>query len=340
MRARAWPAAKNPIPILLTLCLWPWILASCSARSQAPSAAAPTPVATPTTAPAPIIAFLRDGELWKTAIDDATSAQILATAPSGEVISDFVWSADSSELFYLIGAQIHRVSIADKQPKPIGTPQLPTDLLIDRLEETTDPRILIILTVDAEGANRSFSFKLDDQSTSELSVDQYNALALPNPPVVRKFSDLAVGPDLARLLFKEVVGTNEVLFVADLNTGARLRLTDLGEIGDFEETAQLDGTRRLLEAAWSPDGRFAVFNPAQSCSETGLCYGYLYLIDSLGGVAQKLSQEMVVAVAVDWAPDGKRIVMEDGGQIVVVEIGGDKRRLTEGNRPKWQRKRV
>jgi Tol biopolymer transport system component len=299
------------------------IFASCQIHSKTP--------ATMVTRPAPSIAYLHEGELW-TMMDDGKEAAAVASAPDGEVISDFIWSKDGEALIYAIGSP-------DGKTAGIGSPQLPAGLGVDRLELSQTPQVIIIHTTDADGQNRTFSFSLADQKTIELSIDGYNRIAPPQSPIVRQLTDLSVAPDMNRLLFKAVPTNHEELFVADLETGARQQITDLNQLDGFEPTSEFAGVRHILEASWSPDGRYAIFNPAQSCSEVGLCYGRIYLVDSWGGRQQRLSEEMVVNAAVEWAPDSKRFAFDDGGHITTGEVGQTVRRLAEGNRPKWRPKR-
>jgi Tol biopolymer transport system component len=333
MYLRALPVAKIRT-ISFTLGLFSLIaialFVSCQIHSKTP--------ATIVTRPAPSIAYLHEGELW-TMMVDGKEATAVASAPADEVITDFLWSNDGEALLYAIGSQINRLSLLDGKTAGIGAPQLPADLGIDRLELSRTPQVIIIHTTDADGQNRTFSYSLNDQKTLELSIDGYNRLAPLQSAIVRQMTDLSVAPDLNRLLFKAVPTNHEELFVADLETGARQQITDLNQLDGFEPTSQFDGVRHILEASWSPDGRFAIFNPSQSCSEMGLCYGRVYLVDSWSGRQQRLSEEMVVTPAVDWAPDSKRFVFEDGGHITIGEVGQTVRRLTEGSRPKWRPKR-
>lgn len=335
MSVRALPAAFKSGSIVRILYAVLFLIASCSYNPPDPPLGE-TPAPTPTPSPPAVVAFLKNGELWSTDADSGSTERVLVALPPGEVISDFVWSADGSGLFFLHGLQISRVDFVNTVVEPLGTLAISPDLLVDHIETTTDSDQLIISTLDANGNLRSFSFKLSDKSTSELSIDRLDNLAIPSPPIVRGFSDLSVCPDQRRVLFKEVVGVHEELFIAELESGARLRLTDIVRIGGFEESAETDGARRILEAGWSPDGRFVVFNPAQSCSESGLCYGFVYVVDSLGGIPRQITQEMSVGAALDWSSDGKRLVIEDGGQIIVVELWGNQKRLTDGNRPRWR----
>lgn len=335
MSVRALPAAFKFGPIVRILYPVLILIASCS-YNPPHQPAGETPAPTPTPPPHAVIAFLKDGELWATDADKGSTERLLAALPPGEVISDFVWSVDGSGLFFLHGLQINRVDFANTAIEPQGTLAISPDLLVDHIETTSDSDKLIISTLDTNGNLRSFSFKFSDKSTSELSIDQIDSLAVPSPPIVRSFSDLSVCPDQYRVLFKEVVGVHEELFIAELESGARMKLTDIARLGGFEASAETDGARRILEAGWSPDGRFVIFNPAQSCSESGLCYGFVYIVDSLGGAPRQLTQEMSVGAALDWSHDGKHLVFEDGGQIFVAELLGGKRRMTNGSRPRWR----
>src|SRR5262245_57687343 len=130
MYLRALPVATNRVAIIiLTLGLSTLsaaaLFASCQIRSK-------TPVTT-ATRPGASIAYLHEGELW-TMMDDGKEATAVATAPEGEVITDFLWSTDGGALIYAVGSQIQRLSLPDGKTTGIGSPQLPAGLGIDRLE--------------------------------------------------------------------------------------------------------------------------------------------------------------------------------------------------------------
>ena len=73
-----------------------------------------------------------------------------------------------------------------------------------------------------------------------------------------------------------------------------------------------------------------------SCSETGLCYGRLFLVDSGGGAQLQLSLEMMVSLPHDWTPDSRQIAYDDGSRIVIADTSGNPKALAQGNHPKWQ----
>jgi Tol biopolymer transport system component len=137
-------------------------------------------------------------------------------------------------------------------------------------------------------------------------------------------------------LFKGVAGTGEELFIADCETGARLQITNLYALGGFEESVKTEGGRRVIEAAWSPDGRYVIFNPMQYCSDIGLCAGRLFLVEGFGGAQLQLSVETMVNVPGEWTSDGSLLVYDDGNRIVVANTMGMPKVLAEGNHPKCQ----
>jgi Tol biopolymer transport system component len=295
-------------------------------REGPPDAAAPAP---------PLIAYLREGNLWVIGADGANARQI-ASAPEGEAINDYFWSPDGRRCYYLIEAKLFAVAPEAGKPEAAGVLALPPGTTVDRLELGRDGKTVIAHALDANFAPAIFAAPLGEAGARELGVDGYAALAPPQPRVIRRFGELAVSPDARRLLFKEAAGSDEQLFIADVETGARHPVADLRSLGGFEESAEFDGGRHVLEAAWSPDGRFLLFNPAQSCSETGLCYGRLFLADAWGGLPRQLSAEMMVGLPAEWSRDGTQLLYDDGSQVLLADVGGQVRRLTEGNRPKWQ----
>jgi Tol biopolymer transport system component len=170
----------------------------------------------------------------------------------------------------------------------------------------------------------------------ELTVDGYIAVIQQRPAVIRAIGEMSVSPDGKRILFKDTVGNGDELFISDAETGARMKVTNLDEIAGFEESVETEGGHRVIEATWSPDGRYVIFNPMQSCSETGLCYGRLFLVDAWGGAQLQLSVEMMINVPNDWSGDGKLLVYDDGSRVVVADTNGNPRALALGHHPRWQ----
>jgi Tol biopolymer transport system component len=97
-----------------------------------------------------------------------------------------------------------------------------------------------------------------------------------------------------------------------------------------------EGGRRVIEASWSPDGRYIIFNPMQSCSESGLCYGQLFLVETWGGAQLQLSTDMMINVPGEWTSDGSLLVYDDKNRIVATDTNAYPKALSDGNRPKWQ----
>jgi hypothetical protein len=283
----------------------------------------------------PLIAYLHEGHLWVVQADGA-GARLLARAPEGEAINHYVWSRDGSRCYFFIGPQLFAVSLSDGKVVEAGEMALPPEAAIDRLELGRDGATLLAHVLGAGAAPKPFALRVGQREAQELTVDEYQALAQPPPLVVRSFTDLAVSPDGRHLLFKEAVGNDEQLFVSDVETGARHQVSALGALSGFEESALRDGGRHLLEAAWSPDSRHVIFNPAQSCSELGLCYGRLFLAEVWGGTQLPLAREMMVNIPLEWNRAGTLLVYDDGGQVLLADTRGQIRRLGEGLRPKWQ----
>lgn len=298
----------------------------------ASSAASTTPLAAPAKLRA---AFLREGNLWMISSDGADEQQ-LAVAPEGATIQDFVWALDGSRLYYSIGASFFEVVIATRSTAGVGELTAPPGVVIDRLELGRDGQTLLVHALDADAAARLFAVTIGQREARELAVDEYLALQQSRAPVVRNIGEMSVAPNSRWVLFKDLVGTGEELFIADVETGARLQITNLYELDGFEESVAIEGGRRLLEAAWSPDGRYIIFNPMQSCSETGFCYGRLFLVDAWGGAQAQLSAEMMVNVPLEWTSNSQSLVYDDGSHVVISEANNAPRTLTEGNHPKWQ----
>jgi Tol biopolymer transport system component len=204
------------------------------------------------------------------------------------------------------------------------------------MEMGRDGETIVIQALDADASTRLFALKIGGSDSRELSVDEYASLISPRPPVIRAIGAISVSPDGRMVLFKDVVEDGEELFVADTETGARIKVTSLYDLGGFEESVETEGGRRVIEATWSPDGRRIIFNPMQSCSETGLCYGRLFLVDAWGGSQLQLSYEMMIDLPNEWSADNKLLVYDDGSRIVIADTNGNPRALANGNHPKWQ----
>jgi len=323
-------ACKTIYVCLLALSIW-----SCSswrhtARSAAPSA---PPQAPPK--PKPYVAYLRDGDLWVIQ-SDGTNQRLATDASEGEAIQDFVWGVDGGRLYFSMGERLFEVILQTGNLASAGELTVPKGFAIDSLEMGRDGRTIIVRTLDANASARLFALTIGERGARELTVDEYSSMIEPRPPVIRAVGEMSVSPDGRLVLFKDVVGNGEELFVADAETGARVKVTNLHELSGFEESAETEGGRRVLGATWSPDSRYIIFNPMQSCSESGLCYGRLVLVDAWGSAQRQLSSEMMVDLPGEWSKDNHLLIYDDGSRIMVAGADGNLRKLAEGNHPKWQ----
>jgi WD40-like Beta Propeller Repeat len=322
---------------ILSACLLALSAWSCSswqhiARSAAPSA---SPQVAPTPIPTPYIAYLREGDLWVIQSDGADH-RLVAAAPEGEAIQDFVWDPDGDRLYFSAGRRLIEVVLQTGNLASAGELGAAQAGAIDNLEMARDGKTIIVRTLDANAAARLFALKIGEREARELTIDEYNSMIEPRPPIVRAMGEMSVSPDGRLVLFKDVVGTGEELFVADAETGARFKVTNLYELSGFEESVEVEGVRRVIGATWSPDSRYIIFNPMQSCSESGLCYGRLVLVDAWGGAQRQLSSEMMVDLPGEWSNDNNLLVYDDGSKIVVAGPDGNLRTLAEGHHPRWR----
>ncbi|HMY76616.1 MAG TPA: hypothetical protein PLQ88_32655 [Blastocatellia bacterium] len=313
-------------------------LPACNSKPVIPKEAKETvasPTPTPTPKPKPFVAYLKNGDLWVIRAD-GTDERVLAVAAEGETIQDFVWAVDGSRVYYCVGQQLFEIVIETSNIASAGEFTAPPGVTIDRIEMARDGKSILINALDANAAARLFALTIGQREARELAIDQYSALLPQRSPVVRSVGELSVSPNARWVLFKGVAGTGEELFVANAETGARVQITNLYQLGGFEDSVQIEGGRRVMEAAWSSDGRYVIFNPMQSCSETGLCYGRLFLVEAFGGVQLQLSVEMMVNLPTEWTTDGKLLVYDDGSRVVVADTQGFPKALAEGNHPKLQ----
>lgn len=320
-----------------SLCVFLLALSVCAcspspdvARNAVPSA---SPQATPKQKP--YIAYLRDGDLWLIQSDGAN--QRLATAaPEGEAIQDFVWGPEGDRLYFSTGMRLLEVILQTGNLASAGELTSTQGVAIDGLEMARDGNTIIVRTLDAGALARLFAVTIGERGARELAVDEYISMIEPRPPIVRAVGSTSVSPDGRLVLFKDVVGAGEELFVADTETGARVKVTNLYELSGFEESVETEGGRRVIGATWSPDSRYIIFNPMQSCSDSGLCYGRLVMADAWGGAQRQLSSEMMVDLPSEWKDDDCLLVYDDGNRIVVTGPDGAMRTLTEGHHPRWQ----
>ena len=288
-----------------------------------------------TPSPAHFIAYLNEGNLWAMRAD-GSDMRLVAIAPPNEAIQDFLWSADAQHIYFAVGTRFYDAALATGNLASGGALNLPANVSLDHLELARDGATIIAHTLDEEGLPRVFGMRIGERAARELTVDEYNALAAQPAPIVRRVGELSVGPDSHFVLFKEAFDTTEELFIGDLETGRRWQITDLAKLGEFEPSAEEMGGRFIIEAAWSPDGRYVLFNPGQSCSETGLCYGKLYLVEMWGSAARQLSLDMMISLPSEWNLTQSLLVYDDENEIVLSDQAGLTHRLTHGSRPKWQ----
>ena len=267
---------------------------------------------------------------------DGTGLRQIAVAPPGETISDFLWSPDGQRIYYAVGLRFYDVAVETGNLASGGELTAPASVTIDRLELGRDGRTLLVHALDADSQAHVYGVTVGEREARELAVDEYNALAPAAAPIIRQIGEMSVSPDAQYVLFKEVVGTGEELFVAEIETGRRWQVSDLSVLYGFEPSAETMGGRTILEATWSPDGRYIIFNPSQSCSEVGLCYGRLFLVDRWGGPQLQLSIDMMISLPLEWNSRNTLLAYDDGSEIVLSDTEGQTKRLADGNRPKWQ----
>jgi hypothetical protein len=291
--------------------------------------------ASPAKVPARYIAYLSDGHLWAIR-SDGTDQRLLAIAPPNEVIHDFLWSLDGQHIYFAVGARLFDAAITTGNLASAGELKLPATVSLNRLELGRDGNTIIAQTSDTEGFPHAFSIIIGTREAQELSVDEYTALAQQVSPTIRNMGEMSVAPDARFVLYKEALGATEELFVADLETGRRWQVSDLAAITDFEPSAEATGGRFIIEATWSPDGRYIIYNPAQACSDSGLCYGKLFLVEMWGGPQKQLSLDMMISLPAEWDMRQTMLVYDDEEEIVISDKHGQTHRLASGSRPKWQ----
>lgn len=318
-------------------CLYLSFLAACtwSAAGESGGENGTLPAPTPPTTPKPFIAYLHEGNLWAIH-SDGTGLRQIAAAPPGEVIQDFLWSADGQRCYFAVGSRFYDVSLATGNLANGGELAVSEGTTIDHLELGRDGKTMLVHALDTEAQPRLYGVTIGEREARELSVDEYGALAPMNAFIIRRVGEMSVSPDAQYVLSKEVVGTGEELFVFEIETGRKWQVSNMGVLYGFEPSAEAMGGRVILEATWSPDGRNIIFNPAQSCSETGLCYGRLFLMDKWNGAQLQLSIDMMISLPLQWNRLNTLLAYDDGNEIVLSDTEGQTKRLADGNQPKWQ----
>src|SRR5215467_12356244 len=93
-----------------SVCLLAYGVGACSSKWKGGDKAqtalpATSPSVGPTPKPKPYIAYLHEGDLWLIESDGANQ-RVIAAAPEGETIQDFVWAVDGSRLYFSICLQL------------------------------------------------------------------------------------------------------------------------------------------------------------------------------------------------------------------------------------------
>jgi dipeptidyl aminopeptidase/acylaminoacyl peptidase len=110
---------------------------------------------------------------------------------------------------------------------------------------------------------------------------------------VAQVSDSAISPDGTRVAWSQSLHRQTSLWIEELKTHARVRLT----AGDGKEYAE-EG-----DLAWSPDGsRISFLSDAQTAGHM-----QLYVADADGGNVTRVGNLTGDAAEMHWSPDGKRI---------------------------------
>jgi len=295
--------------------------------------------ASPQAKPLQMISYLKDGGLWLMKEDGSENRQVVP-APEAAAISNALWAKDGSRIYFNIDLNLHAYVLLEQKVENFGKLQAPEGSVLDRLEPSNDPSTVLAHLIDMNDALNSVpkvhAVTFNPMTSRELSVDEYHALALTQSTTIAKVGDLSVSPDGRFVLFAEATEKDVQLFVSDIETGNRHQVTDLGLLEGFEPSAMPDGSRRVIEATWSPDGHHIVFVPAQSCSEFGLCSGKMYLVETWGGAQLQLATALTTNLSQEWNQQKNLLIYDDDGQVVISDTQGQLKILATGTQPKWQ----
>ena len=180
---------------ILSACLLALSAWSCSSWSHIARSASPpaSPQASPTPKPKPYIAYLREGDLWVIQ-SDGTNQRLVAAAPEGEAIQDFVWDPGGDRLYFSAGGRLIEVVLENGNLASAGELGAAQAGAIDNLEIARDGKTIIGRTLDGNAAARLFAMKIGEREARELTVDEYNSMIEPRPPIVRAISRLSIAP--------------------------------------------------------------------------------------------------------------------------------------------------
>jgi dipeptidyl aminopeptidase/acylaminoacyl peptidase len=302
----------------------------------------PTPAAPSASIPAKplqMISYLKDGGLWIMKEDGSDNHQVVP-APQEASIANALWAQDGSRIYFNIDLNLHAYVLLEQKVENLGKLEVSEGIALDRLELSTDQKTLLAHLIDTNDALNSvpkiYAVTVNPLASRELTVDEYHALAPAQSSLIGKVGDLSVSPDGRFVLFAEATEKDVQLFVSDIETGNRHQVTDLSLLDGFEPTATPDGSRRVIEATWSPDGEHIIFVPAQTCSEFGLCSGKMYLVDTWGGAQLQLATAMTTNLSQEWNHEKSLLVYDDNGHVVISDTQGQVKTLAEGTQPKWQ----
>ncbi len=298
-----------------------------------------SPSASPPAKPVQVISYLKDGGLWIMKEDGTENRQVVP-APEEAAIANALWAQDGSRIYFNIDLNLHAYVLLEQKVENFGKLEVPEGIALDRLEISTEPKTILAHLIDTNDALNAvpkiYAVTFHPLAARELSVDEYHALSPAHSSTIAKAGDLSVSPDGRFVLFAEAMEKDVQLFVSDIETGNRHQVTDLSLLDGFEPTAMPDGSRRVIEATWSPDGHHIIFVPAQACSEFGLCSGKMYLVDAWGGAQLQLATALTANLSQEWNQEKSLLIYDDNGQVVISDTQGQVKTLAEGTQPKWQ----
>src|SRR5262247_1257983 len=141
----------------LSVCLLALSVLACSSWPRAARSADPyaTPQAAPTPKQKPYIAYLREGDLWVIQSDGANQ-RLVAAAPEGEAIQDFVWDADGERLYFSTGWRLIEVILQNGNLASAGELGPAQGAAVESLEMGRDGKTIIVRTLDGAASARLF----------------------------------------------------------------------------------------------------------------------------------------------------------------------------------------
>jgi TolB protein len=238
--------------------------------------------------------------LWQTAGQEHVVIGRVITGASGGYEAEFV-------LFDAIrGQQIFAEKIPFKPSEGRHTAHRIADLIYKQLTGDRGIFNTRVAFISASGAGKNREYRLEIADTD--GQDAKTIISSPEPIMSPAWS-----PDGKRMAYVSFEEGTSAIFVQDLGTGERQKVSD---------AAGINGA-----PAWSPDGRELALTLSKDGSPD------IYLLNVVSHSLTRLTRDNSIETEPNWSPDGRKLVFtsDRGGKpqlYLVSSAGGEPERLT------------